>query len=143
MDKYKIELTKSGKYAVLTRDYFWQRWKAVADPAPTIQDALRLVGSAWWKEFHVKVTQLYCDEGVAFDEFKTVRERFKFEMGKDGKWSIYTRFYCLGRWYPMGKYEGLSKTGAYHARAINEALSVTCSEMWKKFYVRVDSIGVF
>lgn len=58
MDKYKIELQKDGKYHVLTRDYFWQRWKPVADPAPTIQDALRLVGSAWWKKFYVRADSI-------------------------------------------------------------------------------------
>ena len=58
MDKYKIDLQKDGKYLVLTRDYFWQRWKAVTDPigdpvkADTIADALRFVGSAWWTNFY-------------------------------------------------------------------------------------------
>ena len=65
MDKYKIELTKSGKYAVFTRDYFWQRWKPVTAPAigepvkaDNIQDALRFVGSTWWKEFRVRVDSI-------------------------------------------------------------------------------------
>lgn len=60
MDKYKIELQKDGKYLVSTRDYFWQRWKPVADPvtADTIADALRLVGSAWWKKFYVRVDSI-------------------------------------------------------------------------------------
>ena len=58
MDKYKIELQKDGKYLVSTRDYFWQRWKPVADPAPTIQDALRSVGLAWWKEFTIRVDSI-------------------------------------------------------------------------------------
>lgn len=58
MDKYKIVKTEEGKWLVLTRDYFWQRWKAVADPAPTIQDALRLVGSALWKEFTIRVDSI-------------------------------------------------------------------------------------
>ena len=64
MDKYKIELQKDGKYAVFTRDYFWQRWKPVTDPvgepvkADNIQDALRFVGSAWWKKFYVRVDSI-------------------------------------------------------------------------------------
>lgn len=64
MDKYKIELQKDGKYHVLTRDYFWQRWKRYPHPAnktidfPTIEDALRFVGSAWWKEFTIRVDSI-------------------------------------------------------------------------------------
>ena len=64
MDRYKIELQKDGKWAVFTRDYFWQRWKPVTDPigepvtADTIADALRFVGSTWWKEFRVRVDSI-------------------------------------------------------------------------------------
>lgn len=64
MDKYKIELQKDGKYLVFTRDYFWQRWKPVTDPigipvkADTIADALRSVGSTWWKEFRITVDSI-------------------------------------------------------------------------------------
>lgn len=64
MDKYKIELQKDGKYHVLTRDYFWQRWKPVTDPigepvkADKIEDALHFVGCAWWKEFTIRVDSI-------------------------------------------------------------------------------------
>ena len=65
MDKYKIELQKDGKYHVFTRDYFWQRWKPVTTPAigepvkaDNIQDALRFVGSTWWKKFTVRVDSI-------------------------------------------------------------------------------------
>lgn len=64
MDKYKIELQKDGKWAVFTRDYFWQRWKPYKVPAnlpseyDTVEDALRSVGLAWWKEFRVRVDSI-------------------------------------------------------------------------------------
>ena len=64
MDKYKIQKTEDGEWAVLTRDYFWQRWRpyrrADGEPvvAPTIDDALRSVGSAWWKVFWVRVNSI-------------------------------------------------------------------------------------
>lgn len=65
MDKYKIELTNDGKFTVKTRDYFWQRWKPVCDhiggepiAAETITDALRAVGSAWWKKFYIRVDSI-------------------------------------------------------------------------------------
>lgn len=64
MDKYKLELTKDGKWAVKTRDYFWQRWTPYRDPlggpiiADTIEDALRKVGSAWWEEFRIRVDSI-------------------------------------------------------------------------------------
>lgn len=61
MDKYKIVKTEDGKWLVLTRDYFWQKWHPYldADGNPvvraTIEDALRAVGSAWWDKFYVRV----------------------------------------------------------------------------------------
>ena len=64
MDKYKIVKTEEGKWLVLTRDYFWQRWKPVTDPigepvkADRIEDALHFVGSAWWKEFTIRVDSI-------------------------------------------------------------------------------------
>ena len=73
MDKYKIELQKDGKWAVFTRDYFWQRWKPMGwtddrkyttiredgpKTFPTIEDALRFIGSAWWKKFYVRVDSI-------------------------------------------------------------------------------------
>lgn len=64
MDKYKIERTKEGKYIVKTRDYFWQRWHQVTDPEgnpiekDTIEQILKKVGSAWWKEFWIKVNSI-------------------------------------------------------------------------------------
>lgn len=65
MDNYKIEKTKEGKYIVSTRDYFWQKWRIVCDRlggnpivADTIEDALRAVGSAWWKEFRVRTNSI-------------------------------------------------------------------------------------
>jgi len=63
MDKYKFELTKDRKWAVLTRDYFWQRWKPYLSGGQpivrdTIDEALRAVGSAWWKEFKVRVNSI-------------------------------------------------------------------------------------
>lgn len=65
MDKYKIEKTKDGKFAVLTRDYFWQRWHPVCDHfggdpivRDTIEEALRTVGSAWWTEFRIIVNSI-------------------------------------------------------------------------------------
>jgi len=63
MDKYKFQKTEDGKWAVLTRDYFWQSWKPyLSGNQPvvrdTIEDALRSVGSAWWKEFKVRVNSI-------------------------------------------------------------------------------------
>ena len=65
MDKYKIELTKDGKWAVKTKDYFWQRWRPVCghiggEPVvrDTIEDALRSIGFAWWKEFRITVDSI-------------------------------------------------------------------------------------
>lgn len=61
MDKYKIVKTEDGKWLVLTRDYFWQKWHPYmdADGNPvaryTIGDALRAIGSAWWDKFYVRV----------------------------------------------------------------------------------------
>ena len=31
MDKYKIVKTEDGKWLVLTRDYFWQKWHPYLD----------------------------------------------------------------------------------------------------------------
>ena len=51
MDKYKIVKTEDGKWLVLTRDYFWQKWHPYmdADGNPvvrsTIEAALMAVGS--------------------------------------------------------------------------------------------------
>jgi hypothetical protein len=53
--------TEDGKWLVLTRDYFWQKWHPYmdADGNPVsrynIEDALRAVGSAWWDKFYVRV----------------------------------------------------------------------------------------
>lgn len=64
MDKYKIELQKDGKWAVFTRQYFWQRWKPYPAPLghPTeynsVDEALRTVGAAWWKEFTIRVDSI-------------------------------------------------------------------------------------
>lgn len=64
MDKYKIVKTEECKWLVLTRDYFWQKWHPYldADGNPvvryTIETALAAVGSAWWKEFKVRVNSI-------------------------------------------------------------------------------------
>lgn len=64
MDKYKIVKTEDGKWLVLTRDYFWQKWHPYmdADGNPvvraTIEAALMAIGSAWWKEFKVRVNSI-------------------------------------------------------------------------------------
>ena len=64
MDKYKIELTKDGKWAVKTRDYFWQRWRPYTTPGgkevikDTIDEALRSIGVMWWKEFRIRVNSI-------------------------------------------------------------------------------------
>lgn len=61
MDKYKIVKTEDGKWLVLTRDYFWQKWHPYMDAdgwpvvRDTIEDALRAIGSAWWDKFYVRV----------------------------------------------------------------------------------------
>ena len=63
MDKYKIEKTKDG-YAVKTRDYFWQKWQPVTSPdgtpvvEETLSGALQTIGSAWWKEFFIRVDSI-------------------------------------------------------------------------------------
>ena len=42
MDKYKIVKTEEGKWLVLTRDYFWQKWHpytfANGEPVVTGED---------------------------------------------------------------------------------------------------------
>ena len=63
MDKYKIELTKSGKWTVKTRDYFWQRWRPYLCNNERVErdtfiDALRAVGFAWWKEVTIRVDSI-------------------------------------------------------------------------------------
>lgn len=63
MDKYKIQKTEDGKWAILTRDYFWQRWKPyLSGNRPvirdTIEEALRAIGSSWWTEFRVTVNSI-------------------------------------------------------------------------------------
>ena len=64
MDKYKIEKTEDGKFAVKTRDYFWQRWNPVRYPdgepvvEDTIEAALKSVGFSWWKEFRITVNSI-------------------------------------------------------------------------------------
>ena len=64
MDNYKIERTADGKWAVKTRDYFWQSWKPYRKPdgepiiADTIDNALRSIGSVWWKEFRIRVNSI-------------------------------------------------------------------------------------
>lgn len=64
MDNYKIELTKDGKWAVKTRDYFWQRWRPYTTAGgkevikDTIDEALRSIGVMWWKEFRIKVNSI-------------------------------------------------------------------------------------
>ena len=64
MDKYKFEKTNDGKWAVKTKDYFWQRWRPYrthgGDPIvrDTLEEAMRTVGSAWWKAFKVRVNSI-------------------------------------------------------------------------------------
>lgn len=64
MDNYKIEMTKDGKWAVKTRDYFWQRWRPYTTAGgkevikDTIDEALRSIGSVWWKEFRIRVNSI-------------------------------------------------------------------------------------
>lgn len=64
MDNYKIELTKDGKWAVKTKDYFWQRWRPYTTAGgkevikDTIDEALRSIGVMWWKEFRIKVKSI-------------------------------------------------------------------------------------
>lgn len=63
MDKYKIQQTEDGKWAILTRDYFWQRWHPyLSGNRPvirdTIEEALRAIGSSWWTEFKVTVNSI-------------------------------------------------------------------------------------
>ena len=61
MDKYKIVKTEEGKWLVLTRDYFWQKWHPYmdADGNPVVRNileaALAAIGSSWWTEFRVRV----------------------------------------------------------------------------------------
>lgn len=64
MDKYKISKTKEGKFAVMSKDYFWQRWHPVIRPdgtpvvEETLSGALQAVGSAWWKDFVIRVDSI-------------------------------------------------------------------------------------
>ena len=64
MDNYKIEMTKDGKWAVKTKDYFWQRWRPYTTPngdpviGDTMDDALHKIGCAWWKEFRIRVNSI-------------------------------------------------------------------------------------
>ena len=64
MDNYKIEMTKDGKWAVKTKDYFWQRWRPYTTAGgkevikDTIDEALRSIGSVWWKEFRIRVNSI-------------------------------------------------------------------------------------
>ena len=64
MDKYKIVKTEDGKWLVLTRDYFWQKWHPYmgADGNPVVRDtieaALMAIGSAWWDKFYVRVDSI-------------------------------------------------------------------------------------
>lgn len=64
MDKYKIELTKDGKWAVKTKNYFWQRWRPYTTAGgkevikDTIDDAFRAIGIMWWKEVIIRVNAI-------------------------------------------------------------------------------------
>lgn len=64
MDKYKIVKTEDGKWLVLTRDYFWQKWHPYTNADGNlvvrnrIEDALAAIGSVWWKEFYVRVNSI-------------------------------------------------------------------------------------
>ena len=61
MDKYKIVKTEEGKWLVLTRDYFWQKWHPYldADGNPVVRDileqAVMAIGSVYWDKFYVRV----------------------------------------------------------------------------------------
>ena len=64
MDNYKIVKTEDAKWAVLTRDYFWQKWHPYTNPEgkpvvrDTIDEALRSIGSVWWVEFKIRVNAI-------------------------------------------------------------------------------------
>ena len=64
MDNYKIEMTKDGKWAVKTRDHFWQRWRPYTTAGgeevikDTMDEALRSIGCVWWKEFRIRVRSI-------------------------------------------------------------------------------------
>jgi len=64
MDNYKIEQTADGKWAVKKRDYFWQRWRPYTTAGgkavikDTMEDALKSIGCAWWKEFRIRVNSI-------------------------------------------------------------------------------------
>lgn len=65
MDKYKIVKSQGGNYVVFTRDYFWQKWHRVCDRiggepivADTLENALRAIGSPWWKDFTIRVDSI-------------------------------------------------------------------------------------
>ena len=64
MDKYKVELTKDGKWAIKTKDYFWQRWRPYTTAGgqevikDTIAEALNSIGVMWWKEFIIRVNSI-------------------------------------------------------------------------------------
>ena len=64
MDNYKIEMTKDGKWAVKTRDYFWQRWRPYTTAGgeevikDTMDEVLRSIGCVWWKEFRIRVRSI-------------------------------------------------------------------------------------
>ena len=64
MDTYKIVKSQGGNYVVFTRDYFWQKWHRVIRPdgtpvvEETLSGALQAVGSAWWKDFVIRVDSI-------------------------------------------------------------------------------------